>query len=512
MSADGATGPRGIFISYRRDDVPDAARSLRDRLRERFGQDSVYFDVDEQPGVDWEARIRERGKDANLFLAVIGPRWLSELKVRTAAAKSSGAVDHVRREIEWALSDWPGEVIPVLIGTSIPSERELPRSIKGLCRKQAVAIRHESADADTAQLMTRLERVIPATAAPPDQVTDRAVGAPDGSAPPPAERPRATSVSRPTEDHYREVIRGMTRGMVVPWLGACVRGALPDSRFLASRLAEEFADLKLESSDLAEIAQSILMREGRRELQESMRELIKQHSEPIQVHRFLAALPGRMRRRDLPASYQLIISTNYDRALERAFEDVNEPFDYAIYMPSTGRFVHFPWGEDDDEPRAVRINDPGNYFDFPITDDYRLKRTVIVKVHGSPTFWEGTFEWEDDYVVTEDQYIDYLPTHAIEDYLPRQLLDQLTGSRCLFLGYTLREWSARVLLRRLWPAREMAENSWAIEDGPDDLEKRSWGALGRMELLDACMSEYVSGLASALALRLDAMSPAGAVA
>jgi SIR2-like domain/TIR domain len=511
MSADGATGPRGIFISYRRDDLWDAAKSLRDKLGERFGRDSIYFDVDEQPGVDWEARIRERGKHADLFLTIIGPRWLSELQVRTAAAKSSGAVDYVRREIEWALCDWPGEVIPVLIGVSMPSERELPRSIKGLCRKQAVAIRPDSFDADVAQLVTRLEQVRPADT-PPDQDTDRTVDAPDGSAPAAVERPRATGVPQPTEDHYREVIRGMTRGMVVPWLGASVRGALPDSRFLASQLAQEFSDLKLQSSDLAEIAQSILIREGRRELQESMRELIKKHSEPIHVHRFLAALPGRLRRRDLPASYQLIISTNYDRALERAFEDVNEPFDYAIYMPSTGRFVHFPWGEEDDKPRAVTINDPGNYFDFPITDDYRLKRTVIVKVHGSPTFWEGTFEWEDDYVVTEDQYIDYLPTHAIEDYLPRQLLDQLTGSRCLFLGYTLREWSARVLLRRLWPAREMAENSWAIEDGPDDLEKRSWGAIARMELFDACMSDYVSGLSSALAVRLDDMAPAGAVA
>ncbi len=478
----------------------------------RFGEDSVYFDVDERPGIDWQARIRERGKHADVFLAVIGPRWLSELKVRTAAAKSSGAVDYVRREIEWGLSDWPGEVIPVLISTSMPDEHELPRSIKGLCRKQAAGIRHESFDPDVAQLITRLEQMSPAADVPQDQATDRSGEAPDSGPPAATERLRATGVPQPTDDHYLEVIKRMTRGMVVPWLGASVRGALPDSQFLARQLAEEYAELKLQSSDLAEIAQSILIREGRRELQESLRELIKQHSEPIHVHRFLAELPGRMRRRDVPASYQLIISTNYDRALERAFEDVNEPFDYAIYMPSTGRFVHFPWGEEDDEPRAVTINDPGNYFDFPIGDDYRLKRTVIVKVHGSFTFWEGNVEWEDDYVVTEDQYIDYLPTHAIEDYLPRQILDQLTGSRCLFLGHMLSEWSARVLLRRIWPAREMAEISWAIEDGPDDLEKRSWGAIGRMELLDAPLSEYVRGLSSALDLRLDALTAASAVA
>ena len=38
-------------------------------------------------------------------------------------------------------------------------------------------------------------------------------------------------------------------------------------------------------------------------------------------------------------------------------------------------------------------------------------------------------------MVTEDQYIDYLPTHNIQDHLPIQILDKLTGSRCLFLGY-----------------------------------------------------------------------------
>ena len=39
-------------------------------------------------------------------------------------------------------------------------------------------------------------------------------------------------------------------------------------------------------------------------------------------------------------------------ALERAFEDANEPFDYAVYMAADGWFVHVPWGEDASEPQA----------------------------------------------------------------------------------------------------------------------------------------------------------------
>lgn len=510
MSANPPAGPRAIFISYRRDDVPEAARSIRNAVHERFGADAVYFDVDEPPGIDWEARIRERAKHADVFLIVMGPRWVSELKVRTAAAKSSGAVDYVRREIEWALrpSNWGGVVIPVLIDTAMPNERDLPRSIKGVCRRQAVMnIRHESFDHDLERLMRSLQDGSAAARESPADGTDpleEALASGDNR----AARSNASSVPPPTEDHYLEVIEEMIHGVVVPWLGDCVRGAPPDSRFLAEQLADAFKELALQSSDLAEIAQSIRTMKGKTRLQTKLRDLIVEHSEPVAVHRFLAAFPGLLRRRGLAVPGQLIISTNYDRALEHAFEAVNEPFDYAIYMPSTRRFVHFPWGESDEEPRSIEIKDPANYDDFPMDDAFELERTVIVKLHGAPNFWEGKQEWPDDYVVTEDQYIDYLPTDAIEDYLPRQLLEKLKGSRCLFLGYALREWSTRVLLRRIWQGMQFSESSWAIEDYPDDLEMRTWRAFAGIELLAAHPSEYIAELRATLDRRFDHMTPA----
>jgi hypothetical protein len=496
VSAIPPAGPRGIFISYRRDDVAGDARVLRNALRERFGVDAVYFDVDQQPGTDWEARLRERGKQADVFLAVIGPRWLSELKVRLAAAQSSGAIDFVRREIEWALSDeWPGVVIPVLINTAMPKEQELPLSIQALHRPQAVSIRHETFDEDVEQLVETLAEMT----FPPVQSIEEAGEAVQAiqTAPPAHEPARAAAVPAPPEQHYREVIDEMTRGMVVPWLGASVRGALPDSRFLAEKLAEEFPDLHLVSTDLAEIAQTIAMMRGATRLQDKLRELIGLHSEPINVHTFLASLPRLLRQRGSRLPYPMIISTNYDRALERAFKEANEPFDYAVYTPKTGRFTHVPWGEGDDRPKPIAINDPANYFGFPMIDNYQLARTVIVQLHGGPTVWDGGPQSSSEILVTEDQYIDYLPTDAIEGYLPRQILDKLKGSRCLFLGYALRAWSARVLLRRIWPGTQLSEDSWAIEDEPDDLEKRIWTKFG-VELLDAHPAEYADTLEKAL--------------
>jgi hypothetical protein len=152
----------------------------------------------------------------------------------------------------------------------------------------------------------------------------------------------------------------------------------------------------------------------------------------------------------LPPRHQLIISATYDSALERAFEDANEPFDYAVFVASSGWFIHVPWGEHTAEPTATVILEPKKYVGFPIDDDGELERTIIVKIHGGVDGHEGGVSWRNNYVVTEDQYIDYLPTQNIQDHLPIQLLDKLTGSRCLFLGYALGDWNARVFLRRIW--------------------------------------------------------------
>ena len=102
--------------------------------------------------------------------------------------------------------------------------------------------------------------------------------------------------------------------------------------------------------------------------------------------------------------------------------------------------MHVPWGEHASGPSATTIVEPRTYVDFPVDDDGELERTIIVKIHGGPDGNEGSVVWRNNYVVTEDQYIDYLPTENIVDHVPIQILDKLTGSRCLFLGL----WVAQV--------------------------------------------------------------------
>jgi hypothetical protein len=58
----------------------------------------------------------------------------------------------------------------------------------------------------------------------------------------------------------------------------------------------------------------------------------------------------------------------------------------------------------------------------------------------------------------------------------------------------MRDWNARVFLRRVWQGESISEKSWAIEHDPDVLEKDSWGLVGHVELLAASLSEYVGRL------------------
>jgi hypothetical protein len=478
-----------IFINYRGDDTPGHALLLRDRLGQHFGQANVHLTFDDRSGND---RLAQLG-NASVFLALIGPAWVSSLK---AASATRHTEDVARRELERALRDLPESVIPVLIDTTMPDPDTLPRSLRGLCRKEWTELRHASFDADLTALVARIARVAAGSGRPATPDPRRHSGAAQKRrAPTRSGTGGAVGVPQPYDDHYRDVIGGMLEGAVVPLLGPGVRGALPSSDHLAARLAEQF---DTDSPGLAGIAQRVAVTLGERRLYTAIKDLVTAQSEPSDVDRFLAAFPSLLRQRGLPPRHQLIIDANYDSGLERAFEAANEPFDYAVYVASSGWFVHVPWGEHASEPIATTILEPRTYVDFPIDDSGQLERTIIIRIHGGADGREGGVAWRNNYVVTEDHYIDYLPTNNIQDHIPIQILDKLTGSRCLFLGYLIGNWDARVFFRRIWRGKPFSENSWAIEQGPDLLEKASWSAVGHVELLASSFPEYVDQLFSTL--------------
>jgi SIR2-like domain/TIR domain len=490
--------PLRIFINYRHEDADMAALMLHGRLADRFGAECVFLDVKAiEPGSKWLEQIKTHGQRGSVFLALIGRGWLESLKQRQQRTQD-GPEDYVLMELEFALARWPGKVIPVLVGGAVmPEAVSLPRQIRALAGYQAMQLRQASFEQDVGNLIDELERIAAQPAAAPEAATEPAPTEPALTpATPPvavvehAAAPADSSLPGPSDAHYETVLEYMIEeGTVVPVLGLRVRGSLPDAEQLADHLVSKF---KLsQSRDLAEVAQHVAVARGPSFVFKEINELLRLGSEPTALHRLLARFPGRLEQLGLPPRYQMIVTTNYDSALEHAFEAENEPYDLAVFIAGgqdKGKFAHVPWKG---EPRV--ITEASRYRELPIDPNDELERTVIVKVQGAADAREAGARGGRSYVLTEDQYIDYLVTDQIGSVVPLQILNKLTSSHCLFLGYAVRDWSLRVFLSRIWQGQPLDDKSWAIEHSPDELEKDFWSSL-RVELLSAAPDDYAQQL------------------
>ena len=503
-----------VFISYRHEDTWGEAFLLHDRLANRFGSDNVFLDARNlQPGMKWLEEIKLHRASCGVLLSLIGPRWMWIMKAREQVAVVQPTEDYVRFEVEYALRRDSGiYVIPVLVGDAVPFTVEtLPRSLQTLAKIEAEQVRQKRFEDDLAHLIGRLETI----------AREQATHAPKRTVAPHIEvrhhAPIPASVKGivppPDAAHCELVLQHMIdEGNLVPFLGSQLAGgyvdplegsrSLPGSNEIAADLAERFG-VTSTRLELPEVAQYVYVTKGRPDLYKAVRQILTADCEPGPVHRFLACLPRTLEKLSLEKRYQLIVSTNFDTALEQAFQDVQEPYDLAVYMASgqhEGKFVHFPY-----DAAAEPITVPNSYGKFPIRDYGELERTVIVKIHGAVDGNVGDYRWKENYVITEDHYIDYLSRSPIESLVPVQILDKLRDSHCLFLGYTVRDWNLRVFLKRIWRGEPLAAKSWAVEPEPDILEKDLW-AQSYVDLYAADLANYVNMLQD----RLTGSGPASA--
>jgi hypothetical protein len=135
-----------VFVSYRRDDTQWVAGRLHDRLAEAYGEDNVFFDVDDIPmGADFRDVIRETLERVDVVLAVVGEGW--------NLARLAQDTDFVRAELREALA-LKKRVVPVLVGdTKMPTAAVLPADLEELAYLNAVRLR---ADPDFATDADRL--------------------------------------------------------------------------------------------------------------------------------------------------------------------------------------------------------------------------------------------------------------------------------------------------------------------------------------------------------------------
>jgi SIR2-like domain/TIR domain len=500
-----------VFINYRKAESAGWAHLLYDRLAAEFGAENVFLDqVTLEPGMKWLQDIRGRSAACAAFVALIGSEWASIMGKRA----ESGEEDLVRTEIEAALRQGSPvqEVIPALVdGAVIPREEDLRYlgSVHPLLNRQQLDLRPSHWDADVQILIERLKRLRRAAAVKAEPTPAK----PLESTVTPVETAEAalapvedTVAPPPDRNHYEELARLMLddSSALVPFLGpganSCDRtepwrdadsSHLPDSEELAAYLALKLGPISM-PADLANVSQSVSVAKGSRDLYLALRRALPSGPPPGSVHRFLAGLPAAALALGLPERYQLIVTTNYDDALERAFDEAEEPYDLAVYVArgrDKGRFVHVPH---DGEPRPV--TDANVYTDFPMDEFGRVGRTVIVKIHGTVDRSRSSYPWRDNYVITEDDYIDYMSVGDIESIVPQQLLGKLRDySHFLFLGHEMRDWNLRVFLIRVFGERPQPNTSWAIQRAPNRLDDRFWQRVG-VDLSAIPLDEYVSAL------------------
>ncbi len=302
---------------------------------------------------------------------------------------------------------------------------------------------------------------------------------------------------------YGEISRLIKKGEVVPFLGAGVNfgtrqppnakweengsSFLPSGRELSFSLADSIgfpSQDEHDLADLAKVASFFVDTAGRRRVRERLHELFDRDFEPCEIHKYLAALTGPI----------LIVTTNYDDLTERAFTAAGKPFDLVVH-PTDRKDVEASvvwWRHGSAEPEAIAPNKL--YIDLSTT-------SVIYKMHG--TIDRGDGEW-DSYVITEEDYIDFLTRMTGQTAVPAQFMRHFRSRSFLFMGYGLNDWNFRVVLNNLksvLPSNSDGstalpqENlpSWAIQYRPSDLESELWD-MRKVKIYDVDINEFVKQL------------------
>jgi TIR domain len=207
MATVSPSAPGRIFISYRREETAYPAGWLYDRLADRYGGGQVFKDVDSiQLGDDFVEVLTRAVGSCDVLLALIGDEWLT-VTDEHGRRRLDDPDDFVRLEIEAALSR-NVRVIPILVGEArMPRAEELPGSLAGLVRRQALELSPARFDFDTGRLLKVLDGAL-AEARAAQAGPSPTPGAPQGAAAmPPAARPSPGASGPPGERRRRRSTR-----------------------------------------------------------------------------------------------------------------------------------------------------------------------------------------------------------------------------------------------------------------------------------------------------------------
>ncbi len=317
-------------------------------------------------------------------------------------------------------------------------------------------------------------------------------------------------MSVPLDVHYNLLIKSLAEGRVVPFLGTdinlCGRPAgkkwhygepdyLPSHGELAKHLAENFAYPSGNGApDLVRVSQYVAVTAGTDSLYQTLHQVLDGEYPPTPAHHFFAQLSQLQREKAYPPRHQLIVTTNYDDLLERAFRASGQPFDLVSYIAEgehRGKFLHRSF-----EGEACLIDKPNEYAGLSLD-----RRSIILKIHGAI---DRTAPERDSFVITEDHYLNFLTRTDISNLIPVTLAAKLRKSHFLFLGYSLRDWNLRIVLHRLWGEQKLIYKSWVVQSHHQEFDQKLWGQR-EVEILNVSLEDYLAELGA----RLQGQMPSG---
>jgi hypothetical protein len=303
------------------------------------------------------------------------------------------------------------------------------------------------------------------------------------------------------DEHFNEVVGKFQKGEVVIFLGADVNWCdrptedftwkpeesfHPSRKELACYLAEK-AEVRLHGQKaschnmrdqicsrmaIQHISEHIDIGSGLGRASEELHNFYSKysgHHQPNRLHFFLSKLPKLLRDKDYAPPYPLIITANYDSILELALKSTSPPtpFDLVYHKMTdrmTGKFYHRTY-----EGETYQIEKPNEYDRISFDN-----RPVILKLYGAIGLDadEGVSD-KKYFVVTEDDYINFLADRTVSEIMPVGLLLKLWHSHILFLGYRVRDWHQRVVIHRIWH-KNTSYNSWAVHKNPTRIDRHLW--------------------------------------
>jgi hypothetical protein len=247
-----------------------------------------------------------------------------------------------------------------------------------------------------------------------------------------------------------ELIEQVANGNCVLFAGAGIsvgthgQRGLPSGSDLAQALATRCGYTGSDLS-LPRVAQYYELENGRQALVEFItNEIADPQIAPLFIHQLTTWLP-----------FRVVITTNWDRLLERACERASKPY------------------------RLVVRNEEISY----LAPD----KFTLIKIHGS-------VEQPDTLVITEDDYLDFfseLPTVATV------LKAEFATKPLLFLGYSLEDINFKRLYAEV--TRELDRHkrlAYAVQRAPSGFAVKWWRQSKEVEIIDADATEFLQALAT----------------